>query len=72
MNVEDEMFGVIVNGETIPIRANPSDYSEVVYLAHKEEIVMVAIDESTDKWFSVCSAGGMSGYCPRCNISLVN
>lgn len=66
------MFGVIVNGETIPIRANPSDYSDVIYVAHKDEIVMVTLEESTDKWFNVCSSSGMCGYCPRYNISLVN
>ena len=58
-------FGTITGCEIAVIYLEPNPGSEEIAAISSGSEVMVYESESTDKFYKICTAVGIEGYCPR-------
>lgn len=65
-----EEIGVVFNCQKLNIRKEASKDSEVVKVVDVKTELLVNITESTEKFYKVCLASGLEGYCMKEFISI--
>lgn len=61
--VEAPFIGVVVDCSKLNIRKEPSTDAPVVCVVDKGAELEIDLIESTNEWYSVCTASGLKGYC---------
>lgn len=57
--------GFVTNCSKLNVRVEPSIDADVVCVLNSATEVEIDLDNSTDEWFSICTAAGIDGYCMR-------
>lgn len=57
--------GIVVNCGKLNVRAEPNIDSDIVTVLNVMSEIEINVNESTGKWFKVCTATGIEGYCMR-------
>ena len=57
--------GVVINCAKLNVRAEPSVDADVICVLNANSEIEINVTKSTDKWFNVCTATGIEGYCMR-------
>jgi uncharacterized protein YgiM (DUF1202 family) len=57
--------GVVANCQKLNIRMEPNTDAEIVTVLNAGTEIEINVDESNDKWFSICTVSGVKGYCMR-------
>lgn len=57
--------GVVANCTKLNVRSKPSKSADVVTVLDANDKITIDVDESTEDWFKICTAGGVKGYCMR-------
>lgn len=64
-----EMMGFVTNCKRLNLRTEPNENAEVRLILQEGEEVMVA-GEANEKFYSVCTAAGVEGYCMKDYIDI--
>lgn len=59
-----------VNCNGLNVRAKASTDSEVLTVIHQDDEVVIDSEASTDEWYAVCTATGVSGFCMKQYITV--
>lgn len=57
--------GVVVDCARLNVRVAPFDTANAICTIASGAEVTIDVDESTDEWFSICTASGINGYCMK-------
>lgn len=57
--------GFVTNCSKLNVRVNPDVTAEVVCILDSATEVVINLDNSTNEWFSICTAAGVEGFCMR-------
>lgn len=62
---EETVIGVVTDCLSLNIRKVPSKTANIVGTVTALSELKIDEDESTDDWFAVCTASGVSGFCMK-------
>ena len=65
VTVPETVKGVVVNCAKLNVREKPNTDAEVVCVLNAQSEIEIVVAKSTNKWFYVCTATGVEGYCMR-------
>ena len=57
--------GFVANCSKLNVRVQPAAGADVVCILENATEIVINLDNSTDEWFSVCTAAGVEGFCMR-------
>lgn len=57
--------GFVSDCAKLNVRVEPSADADVICVLNNATEVEINLDNSTNEWFSVCTAAGIEGYCMR-------
>lgn len=57
--------GVVVDCARLNVRVAPFASANAICTIASGAEVTINVDESTDEWFSICTASGVDGYCMK-------
>lgn len=57
--------GFVSNCAKLNVRTQPATDADVVCVLNSGTEIVINVNNSTDEWFSVCTAAGIEGYCMR-------
>lgn len=61
----ETVTGTVINCTKLNVRAEPDAKSDVLCVLDVKSEIKIDVDKSSDKWFRVCTATGIEGYCMR-------
>ena len=65
VTLPDVVVGTVTNCSKLNVRVAPVADAEVVSVLDANTEVEINVADSTDEWFSVCTAAGVDGYCMK-------
>ena len=65
MTLPETVVGVVANCNKLNVRVAPDATADVACVLNAGTEIEVNVTDSTDEWFSVCTAAGIEGYCMR-------
>lgn len=65
VKLPDTVKGFVANCGKLNVRVAPNPDADVACVLNAQSEVVINVTESTDEWFSICTAAGMEGYCMR-------
>lgn len=65
------MFGVVANCAKLNIRKVPNQNAEIITVVPVNTELMIDIANSTNEWYSVCTVGGIEGFCMKQYITIL-
>ena len=57
--------GFVANCTKLNVRVQPAADADVVCVLDNGTEIEINVNNSTDEWFSICTAAGIEGYCMR-------
>lgn len=60
-----ETVGVVVGCDRLNIRKMPNINAKIITTAKVGTELYIDVDNSTDKWYCVCTAAGIEGFCMK-------
>lgn len=57
--------GFVSNCAKLNVRVQPAADADVVCVLDNGTEIEINVNNSTDEWFSICTAAGIEGYCMR-------
>lgn len=57
--------GFVSNCAKLNVRTQPAADADVVCVLNSGTEIEINVNNSTDEWFSICTAAGIEGYCMR-------
>lgn len=57
--------GFVSDCNKLNVRVQPDIEADVVCVLDHATEVVICLDDSTDEWFSICTAAGIEGFCMR-------
>lgn len=65
VKLPETVKGTVANCSKLNVRVAPNPDADVACVLTAQSEVAINVAESTDEWFSICTAVGMEGYCMR-------
>ena len=65
VKLPETVTGVVANCGKLNVRVAPNPMADIVCVLNAQTEVVINVAESTDDWFSICTAAGIEGYCMR-------
>lgn len=65
VTLPETVTGVITGCSKLNVRVAPVAGAEVVCVLDVNTEIKINVANSTDEWFSICTAAGIDGYCMR-------
>ena len=65
VTLPETVTGVITGCSKLNVRVAPVAGAEVVCVLDVNTEIEINVANSTDEWFSICTAAGIDGYCMR-------
>ena len=65
VTLPETVTGVVANCTKLNVRVAPVAGAEVTCVLDAKTEVEINLANSTDEWFSICTAAGVDGYCMR-------
>lgn len=61
----ETVTGVVIDCARLNVRVAPNANANVICTIASGAEVTINIEDSTDEWFSICTASGVDGYCMK-------